>query len=214
MKKIIISIVAALMAVPSFAQFSSGGFELDKESMYYGVRIGGTVATMSGDALDMNAKVGITLGGVIGIRLSSSIPVFLESGLYYTERGAKKNKYSIGYNNLEIPVIIKYGFKVSDDIAVLPFIGTYFAYGISGSYKMPANDGKNLVKKVGTFDEDREYGWLGLERANMGFKLGCGIEYNLLYLEMGYQLGVTDISKNDDFTLHSNALFLNFGVNF
>ena len=202
------------MAVPSFAQFSSGGFELDKESMYYGVRIGGTVSTMSGDALNMNAKLGITLAGVIGIRLSSSIPVFLESGLYYTERGAKKDKFSIGYNNLEIPVIIKYGFQVSNDIAVLPFIGTYFGYGISGNYKMPSNDGINLVKKVGTFEEDKESGWAGLKRANMGFKLGCGVEYNLLYLELGYQLGVTDISKNDDFTLHSNALFMNFGVNF
>ena len=34
MKKILVSIVAALMAAPSFAQFSSGGFELDKESVY------------------------------------------------------------------------------------------------------------------------------------------------------------------------------------
>lgn len=214
MKKIIVSIVAALMAVPSFAQFSSGGFELDKESVYYGVRIGGTAATMSGDGIDMNAKLGITLAGIVGVRLSSSVPVFLESGLYYTERGAKKNKYSIGYNNLEIPVLIKYGIQASNDIAVLPFIGTYFAYGISGDYKMPWNDGQSQVKKVGTFDENKEAGWAGLKRGNMGFKLGCGVEYNLLYLELGYQLGVTDISKNDDFTVHSNAFFMNFGVNF
>ena len=47
MKKILVSIVAALMAVPSFAQFSSGGFELDKQSLYYGVRFGGTVASIN-----------------------------------------------------------------------------------------------------------------------------------------------------------------------
>ena len=205
MKKILVSIVAALMAAPSFAQFSSGGFELDKESVYYGVRLGGTLANLSGDGVDLGSKVGMTLAGVIGIRLSSSVPVFLESGLYYTERGAKKNKVSIGYNNLEIPLLIKYGVKASDDIALLPFVGPYFAYGISGDYKM--GDGA----KVGTFDEDK---WLGMKRANMGFKFGCGAEYNKLYLEVGYQLGITNICKDDNFTIHSNALCANFGVNF
>ena len=47
----------------------------------------------------------------------------------------------------------------------------------------------------------------------MGFKLGCGAEYNNLYLEAGYPFGITDISKGDD-GIHSNALFVNFGVNF
>ena len=59
MKKILVSIVAALMAVPSFAQFSSGGFELDKESLYYGVRFGGTVASVNGD-VSVGSKLGMT----------------------------------------------------------------------------------------------------------------------------------------------------------
>ena len=33
MKKIFTAIVAMMLAVPSFAQFSSGGFELDKNNM-------------------------------------------------------------------------------------------------------------------------------------------------------------------------------------
>ena len=211
MKKILVSIVAALMAAPSFAQFSSGGFSLDKESAYYGVRIGLTSASLSSDTkgMDMGAKVGMTLAGVIGIRLSSSTPVFLESGLYYTERGGKDGKYTCGYNNLEIPLLIKYGIRASDAIAILPFVGPYFAYGISGKTKK--DDGTGKTVKVGTFDEKE---WMGLNRANMGFKFGCGAEYNNLYLEIGYQLGVTNISKMDDVTAHSNALFANFGVNF
>ena len=42
MKKFLISIVAALMTIPSFAQFTSGGFEIDKDNIYYGIRFGGT----------------------------------------------------------------------------------------------------------------------------------------------------------------------------
>ena len=202
MKKILVSIVAALMAVPSFAQFSSGGFELDKQSLYYGVRFGGTVASINGD-ISIGSKVGMTLAGVIGIRVSSTTPLFLESGLYYTQRGAKNSDYNITHNNLEIPVVIKYGIQASNDIAVLPFFGPYFAYGLSTEVKVKTPNAGNFR----------------VNRNNMGFKIGCGAEYNKLYAEVGYQFGVTNII-DDEFetgtgqSSRNNALFLNVGVNF
>lgn len=199
MKKILFSIVAVLMAAPSFAQISSGGFELDKNNMYYGIRLGMTSANLSGD-VDTDSKIGMTLAGVIGLRISDTNPLFLESGLYYTERGAK----NIGYTNFEIPILIKYGVQATDEIALLPFIGPYFSYAFSGKTKIAG-------EKVGTFDEKK---WMGLNRGNMGFKLGCGLEYNKLYFELGYQLGVTNISKADDLDARSNAFFANFGINF
>ena len=205
MKKFLVSIVVMLVAAPSFAQFSSGGFELDKESMYYGVRFGGTLASMNGD-LSVGSKVGLTLAGVIGLRISSSAPVFLESGLYYTQRGAKDDDYGITHNNLEIPLVVKYGFQVSNEIALLPFFGPYFAYGVSTDEKLKSNYAENHDVRV--------------NRNNMGFKLGCGAEYNKIYLELGYQFGITNII-DDEFSdewknksARNNALFLNFGVNF
>ena len=188
MKKIFTAIVAMVLAAPAFAQFSSGGFELDKQNLYYGVRLGLTVADLSGDLaelgdLDTDAKIGMTLGGVVGLRVSQSTPLFLESGLYYTERGAK----DVGYSNLEIPLLIKYGIKATDDIAILPFVGPYFARACWGKTKQPKLDGTGSVK-VGTFDEDKAFTG-GLKRLNMGFKVGCAAEYNKLYLEVGYQFG-------------------------
>jgi hypothetical protein len=203
MKKILVSIVAMVFAIPTFAQFSSGGFDLDKENLYYGVRIGMVGANLTGDAEATGMKIGLSLGGVIGIRISHTTPLFLESGLYYVGRGGKDGDFSVGYNNLEIPLLIKYGVKAGD-IAILPFFGPYFAYGISGKTKL-------LGEEVGTFDEKK---WDGLKRANMGLKLGCGLEFNKLYVEAGYQFGLSNITKHDDFSVHSNALFLNVGVNF
>ena len=210
MKKVFTAIVAMMLAVPSFAQYSSGGFELDKENLYYGVRIGLTNATLGGDLDGIKSKVGMAMAGVVGLRLSSTTPVFLESGLYYTERGAK----NIGYTNLEVPLLIKYGIKASDDIAILPFVGPYFARACWGETKSALNkNAEGKETKVGTFDEKKA--WTGgLSRLNMGFKIGCGAEYNKLYLEVGYQIGVTNIAKQDDLTIRSNALFANFGVNF
>ena len=209
MKKFFVSILVAMLAIPSFAQYSSGGFSLDEENLYWGVRFGVTGASLGGD-LDLGMKAGMTLAGVVGLRASDSTPVFIESGLYYTERGGKKDDFRVGYNNLEIPILVKYGFKVGDEIAVLPFVGPYFSYAFSGNTKQVGTEGK---ESVGTFDEKKAFTG-GLKRANMGFKLGVGAEYNKVYLELGYQLGITNVCKDDDLSSHSNALFCNFGVNF
>ena len=44
-------------------------------------------------------------------------------------------------------------------------------------------------------------------------KLGVGAEYNKIYVEVGYQFGITNIAKYDDFSGRSNAFFANIGVN-
>ena len=187
MKKFFLSIVAALLAVPTFAQIGSGGFSVSETSVYYGVRLGMNISTITGKYIDADSKVGMTLGGVLGLRVSETTPVFLESGLYYSGRGAK----DLNLNYLELPILIKYGIQATDNIALLPFIGPYFSLGISGKYKYT-------------------------DATDMGFKLGCGIEYNMLYAEAGYQFGVTDIAKDNplDNGAHTGNLFINIGVNF
>jgi len=230
MKKVLVAITALFCSLTSFAQYSSGGFSLDEENLYWGVRFGVTGASLGGD-LDLGMKTGMTLGGVVGLRASDSTPVFIESGLYYTERGGKSGDmvvpegqplaagtYSVsrvGYNCLEIPLLIKYGIKATDDIAVLPFTGPVFSYAFNGKTKQKTA-GSNGYENPGTFDE-KKAATGGLKRANMGWKLGCGAEYNKLYLEVGYMFGITNVCKDkfdQDWSSHSNALFVNIGVNF
>ena len=193
MKKFFVTMLLVLLTAPTFAQFGSGGFKLSEENLYYGIRFGMTSASFSGD-VDSDSKIGMTLAGVVGVRVSYTAPLFLESGLYYTERGGKANfeglKSTASYNTLEVPLLIKYGIETQSDFVLLPFIGPYIGMAI---------------KK----EDD-------MKRANMGFKVGCGIEYQQLYLEAGRQFGVTNIYSGDvdDISVHSNAWFLNFGINF
>lgn len=201
--------MAVLFSAPSFAQYSSGGFSLSESSVYYGIRLGMNVATLTGDDIDAGSKVGLNFAPVVGLRLSDSTPIFLESGLYFSGCGAKKNKNSIGLNYLEIPILIKYGVQVSDDIAVLPFVGPTFRYGLFG--------GKWKTEGVGKVDS---FGDGKFKRADVGIKLGCGAEYNKLYLELGMQFGITNIADwqvndTDDASVHNQVLpFINLGVNF
>ena len=142
----------------------------------------------------------MTLAGVVGLRVSENVPLFHESGLYYTERGgdklkgfpddpAKDKQHDGHLNYLEVPVLIKYGIATENDIAILPFIGPYVSMGISGNYAF-------------------------LKHPEMGFKIGCGAEWNNLYLEAAYQFGVTNIADYGDLSSHGHALGINFGINF
>ncbi len=208
MKKILVAILGVLFAAPSFAQYSSGDFSLSESSVYYGIRLGMNVANLTGDAPDLGAKVGLNFGGTVGLRLSDTTPIFLESGLYYTGCGASKNKTTISLNYLELPILIKYGIQATDDIAVLPFIGPTFRYGLFGGKWKTSGAGKTDSFGDGKF-----------KRADMGIKIGCGAEYNKLYLEAGYQFGITNIAdwqlaNGDDASAHNGALFINLGVNF
>ena len=204
MKKFIVAIMAVLFAAPSFAQFSSGGFSLDENSVYYGIRLGVNFAGLSGDFNDnLGTKVGMNLGGVIGLRLSQTTPVFLESGLYYTERGAKDGKDKASLTYLEIPVLIKYGIQTGGDFVVLPYIGPYFSYGIAGKTKIHSPEG-NINESSYEF----------FKHGDMGFKLGCGAEYNNLYAELGYQFGVANILDVGDDEARNHAFYINIGVNF
>ncbi|MBR2235122.1 MAG: PorT family protein [Prevotella sp.] len=208
MKKFLVAIMAVLFSAPSFAQYSSGGFNLSESSLYYGIRLGMNFANLTGDAPDLGTKVGLNFGGTVGLRLSDTAPVFLESGLYYTGYGASKDKNSISLNYLELPILIKYGVQLNDDIALLPFIGPTFRYGLFGGKWKTSGAGK-----VDSFGDHK------FKRADMGIKLGCGAEYNKLYAELGYQFGITNIAdwplaNGDDASAHNGAFFFNVGVNF
>jgi len=185
MKKFFVTMLVVLLTAPTFAQIGGGGFSLDDENVYYGIRFGVTSASLSGD-IDSDSKIGMTLAGIIGLRVSDSAPLFLESGLYYTERGGEVADVKVSYNNIEVPLLIKYGIETGENITLLPFIGPTFGYAIKSDH---------------------------FNRANMGFKLGCGAEFNQIYLELGRQLGVTDI-MDDEPSVHSNGWFLNLGLHF
>lgn len=204
LKRFFIALMGLVLALPAAAQYNSGSFQANEASIYYGVRMGIGSNWLCGGG-NSSSQVGMNLGGVVGMRVVKSEAVFLESGLYYTQHGGKGDGVKVHLNYLELPVLIKGGFAVSDEFILLPFIGPYFAYGISGQTTYSGENGHDV--KVSSYEDN------GFKRFDMGFKLGCGAEYSLFYLELGFQFGVQDISKNEQ-TARNRSLFANFGINF
>lgn len=200
------SVVAAFIAASSFAQTTSGGFSLSESTVYYGARIGMNISTLTGDT-DGGSKVGLNVGPVVGLRISDATPIFLESGLFFTMQGSKKDPVTVSLNYFRIPVLIKYGFQATDEIAVLPFLGPTLAFGIGGDWEI---EGKG---------SESSFGSNKFNRFDAGIRLGCGAEWNKLYLEMAYEFGVANIAdwnKNatDKASVHNGNFMINFGVNF
>lgn len=199
------------LAIPTFAQFESNKsrsrYNHNDTERYYGIRLGLNIASISSDAseFDTDSRTGLAIGGVYGIQLSRNTPLWLEAGLMYSEKGGKthiandKVTYRLSY--LQLPIVVKYSIDVDDDFFVQPFFGGYLALGLGGKVK---NYGERESYDI--FDN--------LNRFDGGLRLGCGVEYRMMYAEIGYDLGLANIAQDDFDAARTRCLFMNIGVNF
>lgn len=215
MKKILLSVLLGIAAVmPSFAQYSGGSrATLDFfEDRYIGVRVGPSFSNICGKGTDdASTRIGLNIGAVIGFPLSDSTPLFLESGLMYAEKGYKVTKGEADLKGslcyLELPLVFKYMYEIDDKFAIQPFFGGYFSYGLGGKTK-----DFNNKKSDDSFGHSTEF--LGFRRFDAGFRFGAGAQYDLFYMEIGYDLGLANVGHDSYDSVRNGALVVNFGVNF
>lgn len=179
---------------------------------YVGLRIGPSFTTVHSDDpyLDgSNMKAGLNVGIATGFPLSSYVPLYLETGLYYTEKGGRGTvggshfKYNLDY--LELPFVFKYKVNMSRSFSLQPYLGGYVGLGVAGRIK--------------DFQEREAYSSFGnsdysFRRGDAGIRLGCGIGYDMLYAEINYDWGLANISHNSFDDCRNGALTLTVGVNF
>lgn len=179
---------------------------------YFGLRLGFGVSTVSSDntTFDTNkSKTGLNVGVAVGTQLTSQAPVFLESGLYYTEKGGKSThngtRFTYNLDYLEAPLLVKYKVYPSRDVSVEPFFGGYLACGIAGKIK----DYNNREAYSSFGDEDDTF-----NRFDGGLRFGCGVSYQMLYLEASYDLGLANVGKDSFDDARNRCFNLTVGVNF
>ena len=208
--------LVAIATLTATAQTYSGSSFYDREnpmgtgSMYYGFRRGPTFSTVNSDDANLdggNSQTGLTLGAVMGFQLSDDIPLFLETGLSYTEKGGKKTltgkKMTYDLNYLEIPILVKYIYDIDGHFSVQPLFGGYLSYGISGK-----------IKNFGERHAQDSFSDTTFKRFDGGLRIGCGVGYDLFYADLSYDIGLSNICHDTFDTSHNGCLYLNFGVNF
>ena len=148
----------------------------------------------------------------MGISLSQYTPLYFETGLMYTEKGGKQgsgnNKITYALNYLEVPLLVKYMYSPDGHFAVQPYLGGYLACGVSGKIK-------NVHDRAAynSFGDDME-GLPRFQRFDGGLKFGCGVSYDVLYADICYSYGLSNISHDYFDSSHNSVFSLNIGVNF
>ncbi|MBE6248407.1 MAG: PorT family protein [Prevotella sp.] len=215
MKKILLMICLATVATHCLAQYQTSRersrYSRTTTERYYGLRLGLNVATVNSDVIDvdLDSRSGLMVGGVYGIQLANSTPLWLELGLLYSEKGGKRYRdgaeITTRLTYLQAPIVIKYSFDVLDDLYIQPFLGGYLAYGVGGKTK---NYGSTTVQREShsSFNDFRRF--------DGGLRVGCGAEYKMLYAEIGFDFGLANIIKDDFATARNQNLFMAIGVNF
>ena len=153
-----------------------------------------------------NSQSGLNVGAVAGIQITPMMPLFFETGLEYAEKGGKGdngNKFTFDLNYLEVPLTLKYSAQVAPATAVEPFIGGYLACGVGGK-----------IKDFGNRAAYSSFSDGGFKRFDGGIRVGCGLAYEMLYAEIGYDFGLANIGDDYFNDTHNGAFFANIGINF
>lgn len=202
-------------------RYGGGYGDYHMDNSYVGLRIGPSFSHVSSDDPVLNGnswKTGLNVGVAVGTKIAYTSPLFLETGLYYTEKGGKGNggrngaKFSYDLNYLEIPLVFKYKAPVTHDLRVEPYFGGYFAVGVGGEIK-----DYNNREAYSSFSSNR-YDNGTFRRCDGGLKFGLGASYRLnrdaeLYMELGYDLGLSNICHDTFDKSKNGTLQLNFGIN-
>ena len=226
MKRIMILMLSLVLTVPMMAQYGrprphyrksysySRGVRLTHHrsytDTYFGLRIGANFSTVNSDDRYLDGgslRTGLNVGAVAGLRIAPQVPVYFETGLSYVEKGGEGQnegtKFTYKLDYLEVPLVLKCDFNVEHLLNIQPYVGGYVAAGVGGQIK---DFGHRLA--YSSFDHE------GFRRFDAGIKVGCGLQFNYLYAELGYDFGLSNNSQDYFDTSHTGSFYATIGVNF
>ncbi len=203
MKKILMTAFAAMFGLTALAgQYPSN---------IIGVRTGMNISTMNrcivgsgGERVSLNdgrrPKVGWNIGVVDQILLLDTSPLYLEPGVFLTNKGGGymrrsggvKNIYRLGVSYLQIPVNVSYHIYVGD-FTIQPRAGLYYALGLWARdvtvSKVGAQRNKVIVNPYGS-------GAATMGRSDFGMQIGLGATYmHNYYFGLEWESGFVNMSR-------------------
>lgn len=213
MKTIKFLLVACLlgMAATASAQFANsgaaGGDSSDAEA-WSGIRLSYNPVSIDVDGGDNFGLTGISATFVKSFSVTSSAPLFVETGLGISWIGGEfveDSGLDVSVFSLNIPVNFGYKYVVNETTSIFPFIGITLRGNLFGSYS--AGD-----ESVNAFDDSEdEAGPLALNRFQIGWQIGVGANFNKFYVGASYG---NDFSEILDDACKASVPAITVGYNF
>lgn len=212
MKKIkVISVVALLAMVTAVnAQVSLG------------IKGGVNMSNFWGDELtDKNLKMGFHGGIATDFEVTPGVAI--QSGLFFTTKGAKfekeypvvgKVEFTSDAYYLQLPLYFAYKVDVMPGTRIAFHAGPYAAYGIGGKQKVK-NQWTDALRDVlgkpemNTFDKDH-----GFKPFDAGIGFGVGAEFSHFLIDLGWDMGLVNISQSEKGNIKNQNAYLSVGFKF
>ena len=228
MKRMKFLLVACLLgiAATASAQFVNSGSSSSAGSttgdVWEGLRVSYMPMTMVYDVTGAEDTdlTGFSLGYVKSFGVSSTAPLFVETGLNlsyatYSEEKEEGKYYSaevkLNMMSLTAPVNLVYKYALSEEVSILPYAGVYLRGNLFGKYKTETSyDGETESTKLDLFDE-KDMGKDGVyKRLQLGWQIGVGLHYNNIALRLSYGKDFSEIAKKTKVATTTMSVGLNF----
>ena len=199
MKKLLLSFVLLVSIAGVSAQ--------DLQKSVFGIHAGTTISNINmsaeGLTVGMTSKFGFQVGASYEALLSKRSPLYFETGVYFTQKGASMDAegvtVKINLSQILVPVMLNYQVNLGQGVAFVPFAGLYYSVGVGGV--------QSVGDAAGTsYDEADSYGVSsGNNRSEVGLRVGAGINFDRVVLKVGYEHGFTSIIKKIDSSVEASA---------
>ena len=221
MKKIILLGTGFIMSIAGFSQFSVG------------VQATGNLSDAfikNDNDFDYSKSMRIMPAAGIVAQYDLGEHFAIRSGINYVQHGITlkatvdedvqmKVKARMRLHYLQLPVTAMYTLPL-ENARLFAGIGGYFGYGISGkdketlSYIAPDESMIVITEEIDAFKKEEEDG-AGLKRTDFGATALAGVELrNGLFVNVGYQLGLSNIDRTEDAKYKNRGLQLTIGYLF
>ena len=186
------------------------------EKNIFTIRGGVNLSDFSTDYTPTDTKVGFRVGATYERVLSRKLPLYLETGLICTQTGCRDFDHDkINGYSLQIPVMINYKFRLSEQFALYPSVGLYYAVGMGGHIK-------NGFRETLTYGDDGN-----LSRSDFGCKFAATLVWRRFLVTAGYEVGLNQLNQSEyaysptmpahpawDDELYHRNLFISVGYKF
>ncbi len=228
MKKLItaVALVATMFVAEKVQAQFSVNFGLSHNFITERVSTGGTptgdAPSISINSLYSEGYSGLSLGANYNFRLSEEFGISVGGQFRWNHLHLSKSilgpmpiRYISNVFYVDVPVMLNYSCKISDNWKVGPFIGPMLTYGLGGTIKI-CNKYHSNAKVHPWYGDygDSHFSKHDYKRLDLSAVAGVAFSYKRLNLYGSYRYGLLDIDKDAVAKTHTSGISLGVGFAF